>query len=163
MPASSPRRCRARIFPPLFDRYGDSANAFGNPVDNAIRFLPATAGERLRTDLSATLFLSEHYRYDGGELVIEEPLGDRRIKLGAGDLRLYPSTFVHRVEPVTRGVRLASVFWVESMVRGAAQRRLLHRMDADLMHLRDTLGETDAAVVGLTGTHHNLLRMGASA
>ncbi len=153
----------ARVFPPLFNRYGDAANAFGNHIDNAIRFLPGGTGDRLRTDLSATLFLSEPASYDGGELVLEEPIGDRRIKLAAGDLLLYPSTFVHRVEPVTRGVRLASVFWIESMVRDTAQRTLLMELDSHLMRLREQLGETDPAVVGLTGTYHNLLRMWASA
>ena len=151
-----------RVFPPLFNRYGGTANAFGNHVDNAIRFVPGTAGERVRTDLSCTLFLTEPESYDGGELVIEDgPLAGPGIRLAAGDLLLYPGTSVHRVEPVTRGVRLASFFWVESMVRSGEQRRLLFEMDRDLMRLRESVGETDAAVIGLTGAYHNLLRMWA--
>lgn len=147
-----------RVFPPLFNRYGGSANAFGNHVDNAVRFLPGTVGERVRTDLSCTLFLAEPDEYDGGELVIEDTFGAQRVKLPAGDMVLYPGTSVHRVDPVTRGQRVASFFWVESMVRSDEQRRLLYEMDRHLMHLRGTVGETDPGVIGLTGTYHNLLR-----
>lgn len=152
-----------KVFPPLFNRYGGAHNAFGNHVDNAVRFITSGphAGTRVRTDLSATLFLAEPSEYDGGELVIEDTYGTQRIKLAAGDLVLYPGTSVHRVEPVTRGVRLASFFWVESMVRGDEQRRLLFEMDRHLMHLRGTVGETDTGVIGLTGTYHNLLRLWA--
>ncbi len=152
-----------KVFPPLFNRYGGTTNAFGNHVDNAIRYPPGGRGERVRTDLSATLFLAAPDEYDGGELVIEESGGDRRVKLPAGDMLLYPGTSVHRVEPVTRGFRLASFFWVESMVRSEEQRRLLFDMDRHLMRLRATLGEADAAVIGLTGTYHNLLRQWADA
>jgi len=152
-----------RIFPPLFNRYAGAANAFGDHVDNAIRFVPGSAGERLRTDISATLFLADPHSYDGGELCIEHAFGHERVKLPAGDLLLYPATSVHRVEPVTRGERLAGFFWVESMVRSDEQRRLLHGMDGHLMQLREAHGEGDAAVVGLTGTYHNLLRMWADA
>ncbi len=147
-----------RVFPPLFNRYGGSANAFGNHVDNAVRFLPGTVGERVRTDLSCTLFLAEPDEYDGGELVIEDTFGAQRVKLPAGDMVLYPGTSVHRVDPVTRGQRVASFFWVESMVRSDEQRRLLYEMDRHLMHLRGTVGEADPGVIGLTGTYHNLLR-----
>lgn len=147
-----------RVFPPLFNRYGGSANAFGNHVDNAVRFLPGTVGERVRTDLSCTLFLAEPDEYDGGELVIEDTFGPQRVKLPAGDMVLYPGTSVHRVDPVTRGHRVAGFFWVESMVRSDEQRRLLYEMDRHLMHLRGTVGETDPGVIGLTGTYHNLLR-----
>ena len=150
-----------RVFPPLFNRYGGSANAFGNHVDNAVRYVPGTARERVRTDLSCTLFLAEPDEYDGGELVVEDTYGAPRIKLPAGDLVLYPGTSVHRVEPVTRGFRLASFFWIESMVRSDEQRRLLFEMDAHLMQLRTNVGETDPSVIGLTGTYHNLLRMWA--
>ena len=150
-----------RVYPPLFNRYGGNTNAFGNHVDNAIRYPPGGRGERVRTDLSATLFLAGPGDYDGGELVIEDTGGDRRIKLPAGDMLLYPGTSVHRVEPVTRGHRVASFFWIESMVRGEEQRRLLFDMDRQLMRLRQSVGETDAAVIGLTGTYHNLLRMWA--
>lgn len=147
-----------RVFPPLFNRYGGAANAFGNHVDNAVRFIPGTNGERVRTDISCTLFLAEPGEYDGGELVIEDTFGAQRVKLPAGDMVLYPGTSVHRVEPVTRGFRVASFFWVESMVRSDEQRRLLYDMDRHLMHLRGTVGETDAGVIGLTGLYHNLLR-----
>lgn len=147
-----------QISPPLFNRYGGSANSFGNHVDAAVRYLPGGAG-RVRTDLSCTLFLASPAAYDGGELVIEDTYGRQPVKLAAGDLVLYPGTSVHRVEPVTRGVRLASYFWVQSMVRSDEQRRLLFDMDRHLMKLRTEVGESDAAVVGLTGTYHNLLRM----
>ena len=150
-----------RVFPPLFNRYAGSANAFGNHVDNAVRFVPGGQAERVRTDISCTLFLSEPDEYDGGELVVEDTFGAQRIKFGAGDMVLYPGTSVHRVEPVTRGARLASFFWVESMVRSDEQRRLLYDMDTHLMRLRGSIGEADPAVVGLTGTYHNLLRLWA--
>jgi PKHD-type hydroxylase len=146
-----------RVFPPMFNRYGGRTNTYGAHVDNAVRYVPRT-GERVRTDLSATLFLTDPAAYDGGELVIDDTFGERRVKLAAGDLVLYPGTSVHRVEPVTRGHRIACFFWIESMVRGDDQRRLLHDMDRFLMHLRSTVGETDPGVVGLTGTYHNLLR-----
>lgn len=147
-----------RVFPPLFNRYGGTANAFGNHVDNAVRFIPGGQGERVRTDISCTLFLVEPEEYDGGELVIEDTFGTQRIKLPAGDMVLYPGTSVHRVDPVTRGQRIASFFWVESMVRSDEQRRLLYEMDRHLMRLRSTVGEEEPAVIGLTGLYHNLLR-----
>jgi len=147
-----------RVFPPLFNRYGGAANAFGNHVDNAVRFIPGTQGERVRTDISCTLFLSEPDEYDGGELVVEDTFGSQSVKLPAGDMVLYPGTSVHRVEPVTRGHRVASFFWVESMVRSDEQRRLLYEMDRHLMRLRSTVGEDEPAVIGLTGLYHNLLR-----
>ena len=147
-----------RVFPPLFNRYGGTANAFGNHVDNAVRFVPGTLGERVRTDISCTLFLAEPDEYDGGELVIEDTFGSKSIKLPAGDMVLYPGTSVHRVEPVTRGHRLASFFWVESMVRSDEQRRMLYEMDRHLMQLRSTVGEDEPAIIGLTGMYHNLLR-----
>ena len=150
-----------RIFPPLFNRYAGAANAFGNHVDNAVRFIPGGRAERVRTDISCTLFLSEADAYDGGELVVEDTFGTHEVKLAAGDMVLYPGSSVHRVEPVTRGARLACFFWVESMVRSDEQRRLLFEMDTHLMRLREQVGETDAAVVGLTGTYHNLLRFWA--
>jgi PKHD-type hydroxylase len=150
-----------RVFPPLFNRYGGAANAFGNHVDNAVRFIPGGQAERVRTDISCTLFLAEPDEYDGGELMVEDSFGAQSIKLAAGDMVLYPGTRVHRVEPVTRGHRLASFFWVESMVRSDEQRRLLYDMDMHLMRLRGSVGETDPAVIGLTGTYHNLLRLWA--
>jgi len=150
-----------RVLPPMFNRYSGQANSYGSHIDNAIRSVPGNPGERVRTDISCTLFLAEPDEYDGGELLVEDSAGTQRVKLAAGDMVLYPGTSVHRVEPVTRGVRLASFFWVESMVRSDEQRRLLHDMDLHLMHLRESVGETDPAVIGLTGTYHNLLRFWA--
>jgi PKHD-type hydroxylase len=152
-----------RVFPPLFNRYGGASNSFGNHVDNAVRFIPGTQGERVRTDVSCTLFVADPEDYDGGELVVEDTFGPQRVKLPAGDMVLYPGTSVHRVEPVTRGHRVASFFWLESMVRSDEQRRLLFDMDSHLMRLRTSVGETDPAVIGLTGTYHNLLRLWADA
>ena len=146
--------------PPLFNRYGGRTNSFGNHVDSAVRHLRDGAG-RVRTDISCTLFLSHPDDYDGGELVIEDTYGSQRVKLPAGDAVLYPGTSVHRVEPVTRGQRIGCYFWVQSMVRSDEQRRLLFDMDMHLMRLRSSTGETYPAVIGLTGTYHNLLRMWA--
>jgi len=148
-----------RVLPPMFNRYGGAANTYGNHIDQAIRHVPESA-QRVRTDISCTLFLAEPAEYDGGELVIEDTFGDQRVKLPAGHLVLYPGTSVHRVEPVTRGHRLASFFWVESMVRSDEQRRLLFDLDMNLMRLRERHGET-AEAVALIGTYHNLLRMWA--
>lgn len=149
-----------RIYPPLFNCYTGDTNAFGNHVDNAVRTITGTR-ERLRTDLSATLFLTAPAEYDGGELVIEDTFGTRSVKLPAGEMVLYPSTSVHRVEPVTRGARVASFFWLESMVREDERRRLLFDMDMAILALRGDVGDTEP-VVKLTGTYHNLLRMWAS-
>ena len=148
-----------KTYPPLFNRYDGASNAFGNHVDNSVRTSPVT-GAWVRTDLSATLFLSEPAEYDGGELVIEDTFGSQSVKLAAGDLILYPASSVHRVEPVTRGCRLAAFFWVESMVRDDAQRRLLFDLDMSILTLRGTDGDTPP-VVKLTGCYHNLLRMWA--
>ena len=147
-----------QISPPLFNRYGGTSNSFGNHVDSAVRYLRNGAG-RVRTDISCTLFLADPSDYDGGELVIEDTYGEQRVKLAAGDMVLYPGTSVHRVLPVTRGYRVASYFWIQSMVRSDEQRRLLFDMDNHLRHLRSTYGETDPGVIGLTSTYHNLLRM----
>lgn len=151
-----------KIFPPLFNRYGGDTNAFGNHIDNGVRLIRhgPDRGTRVRTDISCTLFLAEPADYDGGELVIEDGSAAKRIKLPAGDLLLYPATSVHRVEPVTRGHRLASFFWIESMVRSDAQRQLLYELDMQLLALREAHGDTEP-IVGLTGTYHNLLRMWA--
>jgi PKHD-type hydroxylase len=147
-----------RVFPPLFNRYDASAgHGFGNHVDNAIRYLPDRSG-RIRTDLSATLFLSDPKDYDGGELIVEDTYGEHAVKLPAGDMVLYPSTSLHRVEPVTSGSRLASFFWVQSMVRDDAQRTLLLDMDAAIRTLAGSVGDKDPSIVALTGTYHNLLR-----
>ena len=148
-----------RVLPPQFNRYGGAHNTYGAHVDQAIRYHP-DGQQRVRTDLSCTLFLADPTDYDGGELVIQDTFGSPRIKLPAGDLVLYPGTSVHRVEPVTRGHRLASFFWIESLVRSDEQRRLLHDMDMALMRLRARHGDSDEAVA-LTGTYHNLLRQWA--
>lgn len=145
----------ARIYPPLFNRYG-VGDAFGTHVDNAFR-QPHDGGPRLRTDLSATLFLADPDEYDGGELVIEDTCGSRAVKLPAGHLVLYPATSLHRVDPVTRGTRLASFLWVQSLIPEDAQRTLLFDLDMAIVRLRDRLGEADE-LVALTGVYHNLLR-----
>lgn len=146
------------IFPPLINRYDAAeSHGFGDHVDNAIRFLPDGSG-RVRTDLSATVFLSGPDEYDGGELVIEDSYGSHQVKLEAGDMILYPATSLHRVEPVTRGTRFASFFWIESMVRDDGQRTLLLDVDAAIRTLAGRVGDGDPAIVSLTGTYHNLLR-----
>ena len=147
------------ILPPLFNRYGAS-HGFDNHVDNAIRMNPAT-GRRIRTDLSATLFLSEPDEYDGGELTIEDTSGDHVVKLEAGDLILYPSTSLHNVTAVTRGTRVASFFWIQSLIRGDTQRALLFDMDVSIQTLAAKTAHDDPAIVALTGTYHNLLRLWA--
>jgi PKHD-type hydroxylase len=148
-----------KTYPPLFNRYDGASNAFGKHIDNSVRTSPIT-GAWVRTDLSATLFLSEPEEYDGGELVIEDTFGSQSVKLAAGDLILYPASSVHRVAPVTRGCRLASFFWIESMVRDDAQRRLLFDLDMSILTLRGSNGDTEP-VISLTGCFHNLLRMWA--
>jgi PKHD-type hydroxylase len=148
-----------KIFNPLFNRYTGGSNHYGAHIDGAVLHSRHPA-QWVRTDLSCTLFLSEPGDYEGGELVVREAQGERRIKLPAGDLVLYPGTTLHEVTPVTRGARLASFFWVESMVRSGEQRQLLFEMDMALLKLREH-GEDDPAVVQLTGTYHNLLRMWA--
>ena len=145
-----------KVVPPLFNRYA-GGQAYGGHVDGAVRPVPGTP-HRVRTDLSATLFLSEPAEYDGGELVVQDMAGETRIKFAAGDMVLYPGTSVHRVEPVTRGVRLASFFWIQSMVREDAKRDLLFQLDTGLQQLgRDV--PNNAAVVQLMGVYHNLLRL----
>jgi len=148
----------ARVYPPMFNRY-EGGETFGNHVDNALRLIPGTA-DRLRTDLSATLFLARPDEYDGGELLIEDTYGVHSIKLPAGHMILYPSTSLHRVEPVTRGARVASFFWVQSMVRDEGQRTLLFDLDTSIQRLGQT-GADEAARLQLMGCYHNLLRMWA--
>jgi PKHD-type hydroxylase len=148
-----------RVFPPLFNRY-EATQEFGNHVDNAIRSVRAS-GHRLRTDVSATLFLSAPDEYDGGELVIDDTYGPHSVKLPAGDLVLYPATSLHRVLPVTRGARIASFFWIQSLVREDAQRSLLFDLDMAIVRLRQQTGDNEA-IVALTGVYHNLLRRWAS-
>ena len=149
-----------KIFNPLFNRYGGDANHYGAHVDGAVLHSRAS-GEWVRSDLSCTLFLSEPHEYDGGELLLHDSFCPQRLKLPAGDAVLYPSTRVHEVLPVTRGVRIASFFWIESMVRSDEQRRLLFDMDMALLALRQRHGDS-AEATRLTGTYHNLLRMWAS-
>lgn len=147
------------IYPPLFNYYGGSSNSFGNHVDNAVR-THAASGRHVRTDLSFTLFLSEPDSYGGGELVIEDTFGEKRVKLPAGDMVLYPSSSVHRVEPVTSGARIACFSWLQSMVREDERRRLLFELDMSLLELREQQGDS-APVVRLTSCYHNLLRQWA--
>ncbi len=147
-----------RVFPPLFNRY-DEGMCFGAHVDNAIRFAPG--GVRVRTDFSCTLFLTPPADYDGGELVIEDVFGEQSVKLGAGDLVLYPASSLHRVNPITRGSRWASFFWGQSMVKDDGQRALLHRMDTAIRQTRAALSDDHTAVLALTASYHNLLRMWA--
>jgi PKHD-type hydroxylase len=148
-----------RILPPLFNRYGGAHNAYGPHVDGAVMQVPVT-GAWLRTDVSCTVFLSEPSDYDGGELLVQDTYGSRGVKLAAGDAVLYPGTSVHQVTPVTRGERLASFFWIESMVRSDEQRRILFDLDMNLLKLRQQLGETPETTV-LMGVYHNLLRQWA--
>ena len=159
-PAIFPSALPRRILPPAFNRYSGNSNAYGRHIDNAVRAAPAT-GTLVRTDISCTLFLSDPASYDGGELLIVEGHSEQRVKLPAGHLVLYPGTSVHEVAPVTRGERLASFFWIESMVRDDAQRRILLDMDLALNQLRQQHGD-NAATVALTGAYHNLLRMWAN-
>jgi PKHD-type hydroxylase len=145
----------ARVFPPLFNRYR-GGQAFGTHVDNAIRQSPGT-GQRIRTDLSATLFFASPDEYDGGELVVEDTYGTHAVKLPAGHMILYPSTSLHQVLPVTRGTRLASFFWIQSMIRDDGERTLLFDLDVAIQRLNHD-GEGHPAAVPLTGVYHNLLR-----
>jgi len=144
-----------RVFPPLFNRY-QGGHTFGNHVDNAIRQIGST-GHRIRTDLSATLFLAEPDEYDGGELTVEDTYGVHKVKLPAGDMVLYPSSSLHSVSPVTRGARTASFFWIQSMIRDDGRRTLLFDLDVSIQQLsRDV--PAHPSVVQLTGVYHNLLR-----
>lgn len=151
-----------RIFTPRFNRYSGSANTYGNHIDNAIRLKARDDGqtEHVRTDVSCTVFLNDPDEYDGGELTVHDTYGTRGVKLPAGHAVLYPGTSLHAVTPVTRGQRLASFLWVQSMVRSDEQRRLLFDLDMALLALRQQHGET-AETTQLTGTYHNLLRMWA--
>ncbi len=149
-----------KIYPPLFNCYTGSANSFGNHVDNAVR-THAPSGQNVRTDLSFTLFFCDPDEYEGGELVVEDTFGNQRVKLPAGDLVLYPSSSVHRVEPVTRGARICCFSWLESMVRETEKRRLLFEMDAAIVHLRQSHGDGEDAV-RFTSCYHNLVRMWAA-
>ena len=145
-----------QVYPPLFNRYSGGMN-FGSHVDGAIRVHPPT-GARIRADLSATLFLTAPEDYEGGELLVEDTYGTHSVKLAAGDLVLYPAASLHRVTPVTRGARVSSFFWIQSMVRDDGQRALLFDLDMSIIRMaKDHPGHP--ALVSLTGCYHNLLRM----
>ena len=151
-----------RIFPPLFNRYS-GGQSFGTHVDNAIRQFPG-APVRIRTDLSATLFFEDPENYDGGELCVEDTYGVHRVKLPAGSMVLYPSTSLHHVTPVTRGTRMCSFFWLQSMIRDDGKRSLLFDLDLGIQNVSRKLSEHEAArksAVQLTGVYHNLLRQWA--
>jgi PKHD-type hydroxylase len=144
------------IFPPLFNRYG-GGETFGTHVDNAVR-IHAGSGTRIRTDLSATLFLTDPEEYDGGELEIEGPFGGLSYKLPAGHMVLYPSSSLHRVTPVTRGERISSFFWMQSLVASAEQRAMLFDLDQSIQALTTQHGSTDKEVLRLTNVYHNMMR-----
>jgi PKHD-type hydroxylase len=146
------------ILPPLFNRY-TGGQTFGNHIDGAIRIVPGT-GHRLRTDLSCTLFYAGPEEYDGGELIIEDTYGTKGVKLPAGHMILYPSTSLHKVTPVTRGTRLCSFFWIQSMIRDNGRRSLLFDMDIAIQRLGAEKPD-HPSVVQLTGVYHNLLRQWA--
>jgi len=151
-----------RVFPPLFNRY-DQGMEFGTHIDNAIRFVKgASQPIRVRTDLSATLFLTDPGDYDGGELVIQDTFGSHKVKLAAGDLVVYSATSRHHVTPVTRGSRWASFFWIQSMVRDEAARAMLFELDNAIQGLRQRVGDGEE-VVSLTGLYNNLVRRWAEA
>jgi PKHD-type hydroxylase len=145
-----------KIFPPLFNRY-EAGDGFGAHVDNAIRAVRGTP-VRVRTDLSATLFLCEPDEYDGGELTIELPYGVQEVKLSAGSMALYPSSSLHRVNPITRGTRVASFFWLQSMVGDDGERTLLFDLDQSVQALAAAHGQSHPEVVRLTGVYHSLMR-----
>jgi PKHD-type hydroxylase len=150
-----------KVYPPLFNRYG-GGQSFGAHVDNAVR-IKRGSDFRIRSDLSMTVFLEPPEAYDGGELVVEGQFGEQSVKLPAGHAVLYPSSSLHRVEPVTRGARVASFFWVQSMVRDDGARRLLFDLDGSIQRLTGQLGAADRSVLELTGVYHNLLRRWADA
>jgi PKHD-type hydroxylase len=143
------------VFPPLFNKYEPGMN-FGAHVDNAIRQI-GDSGRRIRTDISATLFVSAPDTYDGGELVIEDTFGTHSVKLPAGDMILYPATSLHRVMPVTRGARIASFFWIQSLVKDDSERTMLFELDRTIAELGQR-APNDPALVRLTATYHNLVR-----
>lgn len=144
------------IYPPKFNRYADGGT-YGAHVDSALMFLPGSS-QQMRTDLSATLFLAEPEEYDGGELEVEGPFGVQAVKLGAGDMVLYPSTSLHRVTPVTRGARVTSFFWIESLVPDEGERTLLFDLDQSIQQMTPLVAPDDMRLLQLTGVYHNLLR-----
>lgn len=144
-----------RVLPPMFNRY-DVGMTFGAHVDGSIRALPG--GQRMRTDVSSTLFLTPPEDYDGGELVVHDTYGTHAVKLPAGHMVVYPATSMHSVTPVTRGSRWASFFWTQSMIKDDWQRHMLYDLDRSIMSIRERLPDDDSAVVGLTAHYHNLIR-----
>jgi PKHD-type hydroxylase len=150
-----------KVFPPLFNRYG-VGDRFDTHVDNAIRIQRGT-DFRIRSDLSATLFLSDPADYDGGELVVEDALGTHGVKLAAGDMVLYPASSLHHVTAITRGERLCSFFWIQSMVRDDSARQILFDLDNSIQAVASDRGQDDPAIIRLTGIYHNLLRRWAEA
>lgn len=150
-----------KVFPPLFNRYA-GGQQFGTHVDNAVR-IQRGSDFRLRSDLSMTVFLEDPAAYDGGELLVEGAFGAQSVKLPAGHAILYPSSSLHQVSPVTRGTRVASFFWIQSMVRDDGARRILFEMDQAVQRLAGALGNDDRSVIELTGVYHNLLRRWADA
>lgn len=148
-----------KVFPPRVNRYGGDTNYYGNHIDGSVRYMPGS-GQRLRTDVSCTVFLSDPTDYDGGELTIADTYGEQTVKLPAGHAVLYPGTSLHQVKPVTRGHRVACFFWIESLVRSDEQRRMLYELDMNLLALRRRHGDSDETVA-LTGVYHNMLRMWA--
>ncbi|MDH4450331.1 MAG: Fe2+-dependent dioxygenase [Rhodoferax sp.] len=148
-----------KVFPPRVNRYGGDTNCYGNHIDGAVRYMPGSR-QSLRTDVSCTVFLNNPSDYDGGELTIADTYGEHTVKLAAGYAVLYPGTSLHQVKPVTRGQRLASFFWVESLVRSDEQRRMLYELDMNLLALRRRHGDS-AESTALTGVYHNMLRMWA--
>lgn len=150
-----------KIFPPLFNSYS-GGQSFGTHVDNAVR-IGGRGTVRVRSDLSMTVFLEDPEAYDGGELTVETAFGVAQVKLPAGSAVLYPSSSLHRVEPVARGRRVASFFWIQSMVRDDSARAALFDLDQSIQQLAATVGQTDPAIIRLTGVYHNLLRRWADA
>lgn len=150
-----------KIFPPLFNRYS-GGQGFGTHIDNAVR-IQRGSEFRIRSDLSATLFLADPDSYEGGELLVEDRLGAQKVKLPAGHLLLYPASSLHRVEPVTKGARVASFFWIQSMVRDDGARTLLFDLDSSIQAIAAERGQGDREVIRLTGIYHNLLRRWADA
>lgn len=148
-----------KVFPPRVNRYGGDSNFYGNHIDGAIRYMPGN-GQRLRTDVSCTVFLNDPEDYDGGELTIADTYGEKTVKLPAGHAVLYPGTSLHQVKPVTRWHRIACFFWIESLVRSDEQRRMLYELDMNLLAMRRRHGDSEETTA-LTGVYHNMLRMWA--
>jgi PKHD-type hydroxylase len=147
------------VLPPMFNRY-DVGMTFGDHVDGSIRVIPQN-GQRIRTDVSTTVFISDEDEYDGGELVVKDTYGEHKVKLPAGHAVVYPSTSLHRVTPVTRGSRWASFFWAQSMIRDDWQRHMMYDLDQSIMRIRSMLPDDDAAVTGITAHYHNMIRQWA--